>query len=91
MGVASSGDSTEAVMQTNRLFNSLKKIENKIANDEDRIRADHQKKTGNALAEKITFRLDIDNHYFIAVGADGDISHGSVVYRLLPVTDTFYE
>lgn len=91
MGVATSGDSVEAVRQTDFLFNRIKQVEKTLVQDEEQIRDDYKSKTGIILGEKVIFKLDIDDHYFIAVGTDGDKSHAPVIYKLFPVTDTFYE
>lgn len=70
MGVAASGNSSVAVMETNRLFNSLTKWEKYLTDNEAEIKRDIEKEHNLKINKSLDYELIIENGWFVAYEKD---------------------
>lgn len=66
IGVASSGDSSMAVRETDRIFNSLKKSEEYLKNNEEEIKNHISNELGINIGFPLDYELIIENGFFVA-------------------------
>lgn len=66
LGVASSGNSIKAVMETNRIFNALKKNEDYLRENEDVIKQELENDIGITVDNSLDYELIVEDNYFVA-------------------------
>jgi len=66
LGVAISGDSSMAVIQSNRILNRLKLCERELNENEETIRKMIQDSIGIQISAPLDYKLIVENGYFVA-------------------------
>ena len=66
LGVASSGNSTKAVMEANKIFNSLKKSEEYLKENEDAIKQGIKNDMGITAEGTLDYELIVEDNFFVA-------------------------
>lgn len=65
-GVATSGNSSKAVMETNRIFRKLRECEIYLKEHEEEIRTRIYTETGQNIIGALDYELNLENEFFVA-------------------------